>query len=138
MVTREYFCPDGHVQTETISAARFPPGIPVEILCQACGAKMDYYPEGARVSLFPEDFTVDVGDGPMRLRSITEVRHFERESQRRFANGEGAPYNLRALSNDNGNMDRNTFGENPIAPFSKTNRRGQPYVTTRGGERRED
>lgn len=128
-----YFCPDGHTQQELITASRFPPGTAVDIRCQVCGAKMDYFPEGARVSLMSEDFSIDVGDGPLRLRSITEIRNFERESHQRYANGEGAPYNLRVFSQDRSNEDKNTFGESPRVPFSKTNRRGQPYVRTPGG-----
>jgi hypothetical protein len=129
----DYHCPNGHTQRETISVSRFPVGTPVLIACNDCGAKMDYFPEGARTSLMPEDFFVDVGDGPIRLRSISEIRRFERESQQRYANGEGAPYNLRAFSNDNGNMNRNTFGDSPREPFSKTNRQGKPYVRVPGG-----
>jgi hypothetical protein len=133
MTTHLYHCPNGHSQEETISVARFPVGMPVLITCQVCAEPMDYFPEGARTSLMKEDFSIDVGHGPIRLRSISEIRAFERESHQRYANGEGAPYNLRAFSQDDSNRDRNTFGESPRVPFSTRNRRGQPFVTRRGG-----
>lgn len=133
-----YRCPAGHEQRELISLARFPIGTPVLITCDACAAgpvgwvKMAFVPEGAQHDLMKEDFSIDVGDGEVRLRSLHEIRQFERRSQQAYRNGEGQPYNLRAFSQDQTNSDVNTFGASPREPFSKTNRRGVPYVTRRG------
>lgn len=135
-----YRCPSGHEQQEWITLARFPVGVPTRITCAACAASpedprevvMEFIPEGMRHDLMKEGFSIDVGTGELRLRSLHEIREFERRSQQDYRNGEGQPYNLRQFSQDPSNGDVNTFGDSPREPFSKTNRRGQPYVTRRG------
>lgn len=108
------------------------------ILCPPCSAEfglgiaMDWIPRRAQHDLLTggTGLSVDI-DGQVHTFSSThEMRQFESESQKRAASGEGQAFSFRALSQNRGNMDRNTlsgsqFEKNtqiPHADLGKTSR----------------
>lgn len=86
-----------------------------------CGAPMDYYPSrttgfsaydvNAGFDVVVEDVRSPTGQRTERVSSITDIRRIEKESEQRYANGEGRPFRWRDLSQDKSNRDVNTFGE---------------------------
>lgn len=96
-----------------------------------CLAEMVWTPTQASNDLLGENFIVDVGNGPLKLSSLTEVRNLERGSLRKAANGEGAPLNFRHLSMNSSNRDSNslkgsTYETGKQIPFSQKTQSGQP------------
>ena len=106
-------------------------------LCHKCGKPMErLWSLTAKSGLADGDqlskpFTFDMGQGRIvRFEKLSEVRSFERMSEKAVADGvPGAqPYVFRHLSNSKANQDRNVFGENPnMQPLQRRTRRGIPF-----------
>ena len=98
-----------------------------------CRGQMVWTPTTASHDLLGENFIVDVGNGPQKFSSLSEVRTLERDSLRRAANGEGAPLNFRHLSQNRSNRDVNTFKGSSYekgkqVPYSTKTQSGQPIT----------
>lgn len=74
-----------------------------------CRGIMVWTPESAATDLLREDFVVDLGDGPRRISSLTELRAIERDSEQRHRDGEGAIHIFRDLSQNSSNRHVNTL-----------------------------
>jgi hypothetical protein len=100
-----------------------------------CGHLMEWVPQAAHHDLFPESFEVDVGHGPQRVRTLSELRQIESDSLRRVAAGEpGAqPLIFRDFSQNHSNRDANVFGSvaPPTSAFSTRDRHGRPFFRRR-------
>lgn len=107
------------------------------VLCVCCvqeglGVVLEWIPRRAQHDLLTggTGLSVDIDGQVYTFSSTHEMRQFESESQRRAANGEGQAFSFRALSQNRGNMDRNTlsgsqFEKNtqiPHADLGKTSR----------------
>lgn len=75
-----------------------------------------------------EPFEVDLGDGPVQIGSLGDVRRIERESEKRYRNGDGAPFVFRAYSQDPSNRDVNVFGPGPQKPHPRASKAGVPFI----------
>lgn len=80
----------------------------LEEVC-SCGGTMIWTPESAATDLLREDFVVDLGDGPRRISSLTELRAIERDSEQRHRDGEGAIHIFRDFSQSRSNRHTNTL-----------------------------
>lgn len=119
---------------------------PTPVICERCGVTMEWgmfpwckgspadHGSGLKQHIF-SPVEVDLGkEGKVVLSSVMDARRLERESEKRAANGEGQQIVFRAFTQDKSNYDRNSLGENPRVPFRTRNRRGQPFITRRGGD----
>lgn len=123
------------------TAERCPTGNPGCLHMAECVGQL-HVVHGGRVDLLPEDFTVDVGNGPQRFSSLSEVRKFEAESERKFRNGDGQPYVFRSLSQEPGNNRTNVFsgsnyetGRSAAPPKRTTGRGGRLPIQIRNTDR---
>lgn len=117
------------------------------VICPACApriVKMDWFPRRAQHDLLTGGTGLDIDiDGVVhRFSSTHEMRQFESESQRRAANGEGQAFSFRALSQNKGNMDRNTlsgsqFEKNTQIPHAELGRTSRDRPMGRGVVSRE-
>lgn len=78
-------------------------------MCPICRVSMVWTPTASATDLLREDFIIDVGEGPRRVSSLSELRGIERSSLRKAANGEGAALNFRGFSQNRSNKDRNSL-----------------------------
>lgn len=85
-----------------------------------CGYLMEWRPQVGRMDAMSigtafetpirqPDGTVKI----VRVDSLSTIRRLERESEQRYANGEGAPLRWRDYSHDRGRMYENSFGADP-------------------------
>lgn len=81
---------------------------------------MEWIPAVGRMDLVPfgQVFETQIRqpDGSVKtvqIDSLHTIRRLERESEIRYANGEGAPLRWRDYSHDRGNMYANSFGADP-------------------------
>lgn len=74
-----------------------------------CQGIMVWTPESSATDLLREDFIVDLGDGPRRISSLTELRAIERDSEQRHKDGRGAIHIFRDLSQNSSNRHVNTL-----------------------------
>ena len=70
-----------------------------------------------------QPFSAEVDGAVRQFNSLSEVRHYERESTRR-----GSPSIFRMFSQNPGNMSDNSFGPQKFQPFQTRNSRGQPFI----------
>lgn len=56
-------------------------------------------------------YDIDIDGTIHHIDSIQTADRIEREAERRFRNGEGAPIAFRAFHQDHSNLDRNVYGE---------------------------
>lgn len=87
--------------------------------CESCGhvlviGDFPFCPHGHTLRYVPfEAFEVYDHDGSRHLlTSLEAVRHFERETARRAADGIGQPSLIRQYSQDRNNREKNLFGDN--------------------------
>lgn len=133
----------GEHQVVTVTnLAPAPPGDP----CPKCGLDLDTlqlgqypfckgkpedhgFPHGYRDTPF-KSFSLEVDGQTHHFSSLHQIRQFERESEKRAADGVGQPYAFRAFSNDMGGGRQlvNSFGKTPRREFSTRDRYGRPYV----------
>lgn len=109
--------------------------------CDSCGIILEsgdwpFCPHGQYSQGRFTPVEVDLGKGRKEtITNVLDARRLERESEKAVAEGKGQPIVFRAFSQDKSNYDKNSLGENPgPGKFSTRNRRGQPFVTVRGGE----
>lgn len=151
---QDYACPRCGAERHDVRALFYP--VPEErrrykgeeakvpILCAVCldeglGIVMDWIPRRAQHDLLTggTGLSVDI-DGQVHTFSSThEMRQFESESQRRAANGEGQAFSFRALSQNRGNMDRNTlsgstFEKNTQVPHDQLGKTSRDRKIGRG------
>ena len=109
-----------------------------EALPCCCGRTLMWVPTAAHHDLLREDFEIDVGKGPQRVRTLSELRSIEQDSLRRVAAGEpGAqPLIFRDFSQDRSNRDQSVFGSMapPTPAFSTRDRHGRSFVRRRDEE----
>lgn len=81
------------------------------VVCTRCMVTMDWIPRRAQHDLLTggEGRSVEIDGTVHTFSSAHEMRRFESESQKRAASGEGQAYSFRALSQNRGNMDRNSL-----------------------------
>lgn len=99
-----------------------------------CRGIMVWTPTASQTDLLREDFVIDIGEGPRRVSSLSELRGIEAQSLRKAANGDGAALNFRGFSQDRSNRDRNslagsTYEKNrqiPIADIRRQTASGLP------------
>lgn len=69
---------------------------------------------GAENQAFTIHRQVPTKDGPQqveeRVAGLADIRRIERDSEQRYANGEGEPLRFRAFSHDTSNKDVGSFG----------------------------
>jgi hypothetical protein len=78
------------------------------VICD-CGAEMDVIPAKQYRSLLSENIQFDLGDGPRRYSSLSEIRAVEAESHRKAKDGIGAAVSVRAFNQDSSNKDVNSL-----------------------------
>lgn len=110
--------------------------------CEKCGEELwvgawPFCPHGSYSQGRFTPVEVDLGGG--RVETITNVldaRRLERESEREVAAGTGQRIVFRAFSQDQSNYDKHSINAGPkmMGKFPTRNRRGQPFITTRGGK----
>lgn len=115
-------------------------------MCEKCGLDLEVgdYPfckgnqfDHRRESCYAgpfEAFTIEVDGGPKHFASLHEVRKYERETERRVANGQGSLTIFREFSNNSagGRQTENVFGAPDFPKLSTRNSRGDPFVVRRG------
>lgn len=119
MALHDFRCPqDGLVAVDqyvpiAIRASQLRP------ICR-CGCLMEWIPAVGRMDLMPfgQVFSTQIRqpDGSVKtvqIDSLATIRRLERESEIRYANGEGAPLRWRDYSNDRNRQYENSFGPSP-------------------------
>jgi len=107
-----------------------PVGAPIDVPA-CCGQPMLWVPGGAHLDVIPEQ-EVFIGSERRVIRTLTEARAIERETEQLWKEGRGAPIRFRELSQDRSNKDENTFGPTPEERVQNRDRHGRPYVIRRG------
>lgn len=90
-------------------------------LCPVCACYMDWIPQVGAIDA-KEPFQrfevlrqVPTRDGLVQQRetidSVHKLRQIEKDSEQRYANGEGEPLRFRVYNQNASNMDSNSFGE---------------------------
>ena len=90
---------------------QYHPSIAFVLTCPSCSQPCEKSfarrPTGRNGLFVP--FTADIGAEPVEVRSLGDVRRIERDSERAYRDGKGAPVVFRAFSNDASNYDVNTL-----------------------------
>lgn len=106
----------------------------------SCPGEMVWTPESSAHDLLHEDFEVDLGDGsgPRRIRSLSELRSIEHDSERRSREDpKAAPLVWRDFSQDRSNRDVNSLAgtqydrNRPLRPAERRTSRGRLPITAR-------
>lgn len=77
------------------------------------GSPDDHIPGHGSIDLLPEAFEIDHNGRHHRVRTLSDIRAIERQSEKDAADGKGAQIAWRDFSQDRSNRDANSLGENP-------------------------
>lgn len=96
-----------------------------------CDHPMVWTPTQSATDLLGEHFVIDIGEGPQKISSLSELRTIESNSLRRAANGEGAAHIFRGFSQNRSNRDVNTLKGSSLetgrpVPVERRTKSGQP------------
>lgn len=97
-----------------------------------CMGVMVWTPTQSATDLLGENFIIDVGHGPQKISSLTELRTIESNSLRRAASDPtAAPLNFRGFSQDRSNRDVNSlkgssYETHKQLPVDRRTKSGQP------------
>jgi hypothetical protein len=83
--------------------------IRLPVLCVSCNAEMDPVPAKQYRSLLSENIQFDLGDGPKRYSSLSEIRAVEAESHKKARDGIGSAIAVRAFNQNASNKDVNSL-----------------------------
>jgi hypothetical protein len=105
--------------------------------CDLCGHEMvigehPFCPHESVLRSHPfKEYDVDIDGKMIHISGIHDALRYEKEADRRFRNGEGAPIAFRAFHQDSSNLDANVFGETPqIKPSGRGAVRGRDSTGT--------
>lgn len=127
MPVQTWVCP----HCDCIVPDQYHPSGKAVLACPNCSLVMERSWQRDSRSLF-RPFTADDGSGGREFRSLSEVRSYERETERQANGGEGQRIVFREYSQDSSNQDVNTLAAEGVQqqkPGKKVNvrpRRGAP------------